>query len=134
MQTTDLVARIRVSKCQTPQPDRRWPFTSGVPTAGGIDFSKVLPRKLPLFLAVIIVLAFLLLAAVFRSILVPLTASIMNVLSIGAALGVITAAFQFGWLRARSLILREQVRSRFSSRSSCSPSSSASRWTTRSFS
>ena len=71
----------------------------GGQTAAGIDFSKVLAEKLPLFIAVIVVLAFLLLATVFRSLLVPLTASVMNILSIGAALGAITAAFQFGWLQ-----------------------------------
>ena len=71
----------------------------GGETAGGIDFSNVLAGKLPLFVVVIVVLAFLLLAAVFRSLLVPLMASVMNILSIGAALGAITAAFQFGWLK-----------------------------------
>jgi putative drug exporter of the RND superfamily len=45
------------------------------------------------------VLAFLLLAVVFRSLLIPLMASAMNVLSIGAALGAVTAAFQWGWLK-----------------------------------
>ena len=44
-----------------------------------------------------VVLAFLLLMVVFRSLLIPLVASIMNLLSIGAALGVIIAAFQWGW-------------------------------------
>jgi putative drug exporter of the RND superfamily len=47
--------------------------------------------------AVVVALAFLLLMVVFRSLLVPLVASIMNLLSIGAALGVMTAAFQWGW-------------------------------------
>jgi putative drug exporter of the RND superfamily len=68
-------------------------------TAQGIDFSDVLSSKLPLFVIVIVVLAFLLLMVVFRSLLVPLMASGMNILSIGAALGAIVAAFQFGWLR-----------------------------------
>ena len=68
-------------------------------TAQGIDFSKVLSDKLPLFVVVIVVLAFLLLAVVFRSLLVPLLASTMNILSIGAALGAIVAAFQYGWLK-----------------------------------
>ncbi|MGH9043923.1 MAG: MMPL family transporter [Acidimicrobiales bacterium] len=71
----------------------------GGETATGIDFSNVLASKMPLFIAVIVVLAFLLLAIVFRSLLVPLMAAAMNILSIGAALGAITAAFQFGWLR-----------------------------------
>ena len=48
-------------------------------------------------MAVVVGLAFLLLAVVFRSLLIPLLASIMNVLSFGVALGVMTAAFQFGW-------------------------------------
>ncbi len=98
VQTTDLVNHIR-GEVPNATAGSSLAIHVGGTTAGGIDFSKVLSEKLPLFLAVIIVLAFLLLAAVFRSILVPLTASIMNVLSIGAALGVITAAFQFGWLQ-----------------------------------
>ncbi len=96
--TTTLVNHIR---SQVP------PATSGSTlaihvggvTAQGIDFSKVLSDKLPLFVAVILVLAFLLLALVFRSLLVPLLASTMNILSIGAALGAIVAAFQYGWLK-----------------------------------
>ena len=84
---------------RAPQRARRWPSTWAARRPAGIDFSKVLAEKLPLFIAVIVVLAFLLLAAVFRSLLVPLMASVMNILSIGAALGAITAAFQFGWLQ-----------------------------------
>jgi RND superfamily putative drug exporter len=61
------------------------------------DFSNLLGQRLPLFIAVVIVLSFLLLMAVFRSILVPLKAAIMNLLSIGAAYGVIVMIFQFGW-------------------------------------
>jgi len=97
-QTTQLVERIRA---EVPQATAGTSLAIhvGGETAGGIDFSNILAGKLPLFVSVIVVLAFLLLAAVFRSLLVPLTASIMNVLSIGAALGAITAAFQFGWLR-----------------------------------
>jgi RND superfamily putative drug exporter len=52
---------------------------------------------MPQFVAVVVLLAFLLLMAVFRSILIPVVASIMNLLSIGAALGALTAAFQWGW-------------------------------------
>jgi RND superfamily putative drug exporter len=97
-QTTTLVHRVR-AEVPNATTGSSLAIHVGGTTAGGIDFSKVLAQKLPLFVAVIIVLAFLLLATVFRSILVPLTASVMNILSIGAALGVITAAFQFGWLR-----------------------------------
>jgi RND superfamily putative drug exporter len=66
-------------------------------TATNIDFARVLTSKLPLFIAVVVVLAFILLMAVFRSLLIPLTASIMNLLSIGAALGALNAVFNWGW-------------------------------------
>jgi RND superfamily putative drug exporter len=97
-QTTTLVNHIR-GEVPSATAGSSLAIHVGGQTAAGIDFSKVLAEKLPLFIAVIVVLAFLLLATVFRSILVPLTASVMNILSIGAALGVITAAFQFGWLQ-----------------------------------
>lgn len=61
------------------------------------DFASVLAGKLPLFIGVVVLLAFLLLAAVFRSVLVPLVASIMNLLAAGAAFGVVVAVFQWGW-------------------------------------
>jgi RND superfamily putative drug exporter len=57
----------------------------------------VLSSKLPLFIAVVVVLAFILLMAVFRSLLIPLIASVMNLLSVGAALGVLNAVFDWGW-------------------------------------
>jgi RND superfamily putative drug exporter len=63
------------------------------------DFSNMLAQRLPLFIGVVILLSFLLLMAVFRSILVPLKAAIMNLLSVGAAYGVIVAVFQWGWGR-----------------------------------
>jgi RND superfamily putative drug exporter len=66
-------------------------------TPTNIDFSHVLTSKLPLFIAVVVILAFLLLMAVFRSLLIPLVASIMNLLSIGAALGALNAVFNWGW-------------------------------------
>jgi RND superfamily putative drug exporter len=60
------------------------------------DFSTVIAGKLPVFLAVVVLLSFLLLMAVFRSLLVPLIAAAMNLLSVAAALGVVTAIFQDG--------------------------------------
>jgi RND superfamily putative drug exporter len=69
----------------------------GGPTAGTLDFAHVLAQKMPQFIAVVVILASLLLMVVFRSILVPVLASAMNLLSIGAALGLLTAAFQWGW-------------------------------------
>ena len=57
----------------------------------------MLGQRLPLFIGIVILLSFLLLMAVFRSILVPLKAAIMNLLSVGAAYGVVVAVFQYGW-------------------------------------
>ncbi len=69
----------------------------GGQTAIFADFSSVLSSKLPLFIGVVVLLSFLLLAAVFRSVVIPATAALMNLLSAGAAFGVITAVFQLGW-------------------------------------
>jgi RND superfamily putative drug exporter len=66
-------------------------------TAAVIDFSSYIAGKLPLFIGAVLALSFLLLMTVFRSLLVPLKAVIMNLLSIGAAYGVIVAIFQWGW-------------------------------------
>ncbi len=66
-------------------------------TAVNIDFSDFLAARLPYFFGVVLALSFLLLMAVFRSILVPLKAVIMNLLSIGAAYGLVVAVFQWGW-------------------------------------
>jgi RND superfamily putative drug exporter len=63
------------------------------------DFSQQAAERLPILMIVVIGLSFLLLMAVFRSVLVPLKAAVMNVLSIGAAYGVVVAIFQWGWLR-----------------------------------
>ena len=61
------------------------------------DFANLLGQRLPLFIGVVILLSFILLMAVFRSLLVPLKAAIMNLLSIGAAYGVVVMIFQYGW-------------------------------------
>jgi putative drug exporter of the RND superfamily len=66
-------------------------------TATNIDFARVLTDKLPIFIAIVVLLAFLLLMAVFRSLLIPLAASVMNLLSVGAALGAMNAVFGWGW-------------------------------------
>jgi putative drug exporter of the RND superfamily len=61
------------------------------------DFGTAIADKLPLFIGVVVLLSALLLMAVFRSVLVPLKAVVMNLLSIGAAFGLIVAVFQWGW-------------------------------------
>jgi RND superfamily putative drug exporter len=61
------------------------------------DFAGVLSNKLPLFIGVVVLLSFLLLTAVFRSLLIPAVAALMNLLTAAASFGVITAVFQWGW-------------------------------------
>jgi RND superfamily putative drug exporter len=69
----------------------------GGATAVNIDFSSTLAARLPWFIGGVLVLSFVLLLFVFRSVLVPLKAVLMNLLSIGAAYGVMVMIFQWGW-------------------------------------
>jgi putative drug exporter of the RND superfamily len=66
--------------------------------AVNVDFSDFLASRLPWFFGAVLTLSFLLLMVVFRSVLVPLKAVLMNLLSIGAAYGILVALFQWGWL------------------------------------
>ncbi|HEX5586884.1 MAG TPA: MMPL family transporter [Acidimicrobiia bacterium] len=66
-------------------------------TASADDFSAYTAERIPIFMGAVLLLSFLLLMLVFRSLLVPLKAVIMNLLSIGAAFGVVVAVFQWGW-------------------------------------
>ena len=102
----------------------------GGPTAIQDDFATVLAGKLPLFIAVVVVLAFLLLVMVFRSLLIPLVASVMNLLSVGAALGLLNVVFARAGATGCSGC-PGVVRSRSSSRCCCSRSCSGCPWTTR---
>ena len=65
--------------------------------AGNIDMSNYMAERMPIFFGAVLTLSFLLLMVVFRSLLVPLKAVIMNLLSIAAAYGVTVALFQWGW-------------------------------------
>jgi RND superfamily putative drug exporter len=71
-------------------------YVSGI-TATTDDLNTQLGDKLPLFIGVVIGVSFLLLMLVFRSVVVPLKAAAMNLLSIGGAYGVLVAVFQWGW-------------------------------------
>jgi RND superfamily putative drug exporter len=66
--------------------------------AANVDMSAYMGERMPIFFGAVLTLSFLLLMVVFRSLLVPLKAVIMNLLSIGAAYGVVVALFQWGWL------------------------------------
>jgi RND superfamily putative drug exporter len=95
-QTTTLLHHLR-NDVIPKAADGRIVYVGGI-TAIFADFTTVVSGKLPLFIGVVVLLAFLLLAAAFRSLVVPLTASVMNLLAAGAAFGVVTAVFQWGWL------------------------------------
>lgn len=69
----------------------------GGATARGIDIADRIGSRLPLFFSLVIGISFLLLVVVFRSLMIPLKAALMNLLSIGAAYGVVVAVFQWGW-------------------------------------
>ena len=66
-------------------------------TAINVDFAKVLARKMPLFIAVVVGLSFILLLIAFRSLVIPLTAAVMNLLAAGGSFGLVVAGFQYGW-------------------------------------
>jgi RND superfamily putative drug exporter len=70
------------------------------PTATTLDLDKQLSDTLPLFIGAILMASFLLLMIVFRSVVVPLKAAVMNLLSVAGAYGVVVAVFQWGWLGA----------------------------------
>ena len=69
----------------------------GGETAASVDASNYLAHRLYWVIGAVILLAFLLLMAVFRSVVIPVKAALMNLLSVGAAYGVIVAVFQWGW-------------------------------------
>jgi RND superfamily putative drug exporter len=96
--TTELVDRLR-GEVLPPAEDAAGVDVAVTGTvAVNLDFSDYLASRLPYFFGAVLAVSFLLLMVVFRSLLVPLKAVIMNLLSIGAAYGVVVALFQWGWL------------------------------------
>ena len=91
--TSDLVHNLRDNVL----PASGYDALVGGRVASSIDFSDYIGNRLPMIIGAVLILSFLLLMVVFRSILVPLKAVVMNLLSIGAAYGVIVAIFQWGW-------------------------------------
>ena len=95
-ETAELVSRLRTTTLPAVEGDFDVIVTGGV--AVNVDFSDYLASRLPYFLGGVLALSFLLLMVVFRSILVPLKAVILNLLALGAAYGCVVAIFQWGWL------------------------------------
>jgi RND superfamily putative drug exporter len=95
--TTNLINHLRGDTIPHAIGDSGVTVYVGGNTAIFVDFANVLAAKLPLFVGLVVLLSFLLLTIVFRSVVIPLTGAVMNLFSIGAALGIIVAVFQFGW-------------------------------------
>ncbi|MHB8506648.1 MAG: MMPL family transporter [Acidimicrobiales bacterium] len=95
--TTSLLHRLRNDVVPRAEAGTGLNVLVGGETAGQVDFTGVLASKLPQFIGAVVVVAFLLLMVVFRSLLIPLIASAMNLLSVGAALGIMQAFFGWGW-------------------------------------
>ena len=95
--TSDLINRLRDDVVPTATDGTTLAVFITGSTAASMDFTSYLSDRLVTFIGVVLLLSFLLLMMVFRSLLVPLKAVIMNVLSIGAAYGVVVAIFQWGW-------------------------------------
>jgi RND superfamily putative drug exporter len=96
-QTSQLVTNLRTTVIPGATAGTQLRVLVGGETAASVDASNYLSHRLPLVISAVIVLAFLLLMAVFRSVVIPVKAAIMNLLSVGAAYGVIVAVFQWGW-------------------------------------
>ena len=98
--TADLVRELRSSVVPKAEQGTNLKAYVGGTTAGYIDLASNISSKLPLQILVVIALSFILLTLAFRTVVIPVQAAVMNVLSIGAAYGVLTALFQFGWLHS----------------------------------
>ena len=95
--TEDLVHTLRDDVLPKATKGKQMSADVGGTTASYIDLAAEITSKLPLVIAIVLVLSFLLLLLAFRSLLVPLKAVVMNVFSILAAFGVVTYAFDHDW-------------------------------------
>jgi putative drug exporter of the RND superfamily len=96
--TTNLVNTLRSSTIPSAEQGTNMTAYVGGRTAGYDDLASKISSKLPLQIVVVIALSFVLLIIAFRTVVVPPQAAVMNLLSIGASYGVLTAIFQYGWL------------------------------------
>jgi RND superfamily putative drug exporter len=95
-ETTHLLDRLRDERLPAVEKATGAQVYVGGQVASQEDFTSVIAQKLPLFVGMVVLLSALLLMAVFRSVFIPIKAAAMNLLSIGAALGVVTLVFQDG--------------------------------------
>jgi RND superfamily putative drug exporter len=97
-QTASLVSAVRSKLPAVTRGTGAQAYVGGV-TASYIDIGDRITDRLPYFIGAVVLLSFILLLLVFHSVLVPLTAAAMNLLSVGAAYGAIVAVFQWGWFK-----------------------------------
>jgi uncharacterized membrane protein YdfJ with MMPL/SSD domain/peptidoglycan hydrolase CwlO-like protein len=95
--TADLVVRLRASVIPRATAEGGITAFVGGYTASYVDLASKIADKLPVVIATVIALSFVLLMLAFRSLLVPVQAALTNLLSVAAAFGVLTATFQWGW-------------------------------------
>ena len=95
--TSDLIKHLRTDLIPAAEKGSGLRVLVGGSTAIFGDFATVITSKLPLFIGVIVGLGFVLLFIAFRSLLIPATAAVMNLLAAGASFGVVVAFFQWGW-------------------------------------
>jgi RND superfamily putative drug exporter len=96
-ETVDLVENLRETVIPEALQGTKANSYVGGQTAGYIDLATQISDKLPLMIAIVVALSFIVLLVAFRSLLVPIKAAAMNLLSVAAAYGVVTAVFQLGW-------------------------------------
>ncbi|MCX5336215.1 MMPL family transporter [Streptomyces sp. NBC_00140] len=99
--TVDLVHHLRDDVAPALEGSTGADVLVGGATAASQDVSETLADRLPVFVAVVVGVSSLLLLLVFRSVWIPVKAAVLNLLSISAALGVITLVFQHGWFGAQ---------------------------------
>lgn len=95
--TAALVEELRATVLPATDTEGQLVSHVGGYTASYVDLATKIAHRLPLVVATVLVLSFLLLLLAFRSLLVPLQAAVMNLLSVAASFGVLTAVFQWGW-------------------------------------
>jgi RND superfamily putative drug exporter len=96
--TEEVVERLRSTTIPKAEQGTNMRADVGGSTAGFVDLATRISEKLPLQILVVIALSFVLLILAFRTVVIPAQAAVMNLLSIAAAYGVLTAIFQYGWL------------------------------------
>ncbi|HEY7256683.1 MAG TPA: MMPL family transporter [Solirubrobacterales bacterium] len=99
-ETVDLVGELRSTTIPDALEGTKAASYVGGQTAGYIDLASQISDKLPLMIAIVVALSFIVLLIAFRSLLVPAKAAVMNLLSVAASYGVLTAVFQLGWFHS----------------------------------